>query len=270
MNNMVFDIRTSEYAQNTLTKLTGVPLSIWEGYLGRENEYKYVDYLVEDVINSYGQLPNDYRDFEFRYFHVTTSANECAAIKKYGLLDLKQAYFCPDSELRIFLENHNVNIDIAEQVLTHNGNEYDISYAPYAPRHNTKEYSCWAIGRKFYYDYTTCGFLSVWERSPYGGQVHHRPEILMDIDNLLGLQLSQEWARTRSAYEVVAKVSGDKIVYDGDEEQSETDKVLNYLTKAYLTAFAEPTEEILLLKNRIQVPPEDIIEIKPLRCWRTY
>lgn len=44
-----------------------------------------------------------------------------------------------------------------------------------------------------FYDYTACGFLSVWERSPYGGQVHCRPEILWDIDNLLRLDLSGEW-----------------------------------------------------------------------------
>ena len=62
----------------------------------------YTDDLVEDVINTYGQIPKNYSDFV--YFHVTTSANDCASIKKYGILDLKQAYLCKEAEIRIFLD----------------------------------------------------------------------------------------------------------------------------------------------------------------------
>ena len=110
----------------------------------------------------------------------------------------------------------------------------------------------------------------MWERSPYGGQVHQRPEILLDIDNLLGLNLSHEWRSTHDPYEIVAKVSGEKIVYDGDDNQNEKDKVLYYLTKAYLTAFGEPSEEIILIKNHIQIPPKDILEINPMVHWKNY
>ena len=131
-------------------------------------------------------------------------------------------------------------------------------------------YKCWAIGRKFYFDYTTCGFLSVWERSPYGGQVHRRPEIIMNIGNLLGLILSREWMSIHSPYEIVAKVSGEKVIYDSDDDQSDEDKVLNYLTKAYLTAFGESRENTLLLKNHIQIPPIDILEIKPMEYWKGF
>lgn len=48
MVNMTYDIRTAEYAQQILMNLTGVPISKWEKYLGRQHEYKYTDYLVED------------------------------------------------------------------------------------------------------------------------------------------------------------------------------------------------------------------------------
>ena len=92
----------------------------------------------------------------------------------------------------------------------------------------------------------------------------------MDIDNLLGLNLSQEWASINDPYEIVAKVSGEKIIYDSDDNQSDKDKVLNYLTKAYFTAFGEPTEEVLLIKNHVQIPPIDILEIKPLAHWKDY
>lgn len=267
MSDMIYDIRTTEYAKQTLINLTGVPIPTWKQFLGQERQYKYTDDLVADVIKSHGYLPRSYREFVFVYFHVTTSANKCASFRKHGILDLKQSYSCQDSELREFFEKHDIHIDLNEQILTYCGQEFDITFGD-CPRQETKAYKRWSIGRKFYYDYTTCGFLSVWERNPYGGQVHRRPEILMDIDNLLGLNLSHEWMLTHDSYEIVAKVSGDKIVYDGDDNQSDEHKVLNYLTKVYFTAFYEPTEEVLLIKNHVQIPPLDILDIKSMKHWK--
>lgn len=264
---MIYDIRTIECARQTLTNLTQVPIEIWEENVCREKEYRYVDDLVENVANTYGVIPDNYQKFEFIYFHVTTSANQCLSIRKRGIMDLRNTYLCKDSELRQFLDTNGIYININEKTLTYKNSKFDISYHPYAPRFDTEERDCWAIGRKFYYDFTTCGFLSVWETSPYGGQVQWRPEILMDIDNLLSLNLSNEWASTHTPYEVTAKVSGEKIVYDGDDEQSEKEKVIYYLTKAYQTAFGDTSEEVLLLKNNIQIPVGDIIEVKPLTHW---
>lgn len=267
MSNMIYDIRTTECAQQTLTNLTGVPIPVWEQYIEHESEYEFIDYLVADVVNSHGYLPRSYRDFEFVYFHVTTSADGCASFRKHGILDLKQSYSCTDSELRGFLEKNDIHIDLDERILTYREQEFDISFGA-CPRQDTENYKCWSIGRKFYYDYTTCGFLSVLEQSSYGGQVHLQPEILINIDDLLELNLSKEWMSTHDSYEIVAKVSGEKIIYDSDDDQSDRDKVLNYLTKAYFTAFGEPTENILLIKNHIQIPPMDILEIKPMDHWR--
>lgn len=250
-----------------MTNLTGVSVQTWDRYVGHELEYKYTDYLLADVIAAYGYLPKSYKDFDFVYFHVTISANGCASFLKYGILDLKQSYMCSDSELRMFLEDNDIHIDLDERLLTHNGHRYDISYGA-RPREHKETDKCWSVGRTFYYDFTTCGFLSVWGKSPYGGQVHRRPEILMDIDNLLGLNLSLAWATSHDSYEIVAKVSGDNIIYDSDDDQCDEDKVLNYLTKAYVTDFGEPYENVLLIKNHIQIPPSDIIEIRPLSQWR--
>ena len=130
-----------------------------------------------------------------------------------------------------------------------------------------KAYTRWAIGKKFYYDFTTCGFLSVWNGNPYGGYVHWRPEILSDIDDLLNSTLSHEWRVTHEPYEIVVAISGTDIVYNGDDRQSSKDKIMNYLTKAYTTAFGSPSEEIVLLKNGVQIPPDRIIDIKPLNYW---
>lgn len=263
-----YDIRLSAQARKTLADLSGVDISTWKKYVGHERDYRYTDDLVEDVIKTHGHFPCKYNDFEFIYFHVTTSANGCSAIKKYGILDLKHAYLCKESELRVFLDQHDVFIDLARGFLSYMRKSYDISYNAGAyPITGTREYPCRSIGRKFYYDYTTCGFLSVWEQSPYGGQVHRRPEILFNIDNLLRSNLSREWEQSHFPYEITAHVSGNDIVFDGDDDQSDKDKVLMYLTMAYNTAFGEPFENVLLMRNGIQIPADNIIEIKPLSHW---
>lgn len=59
------------------------------------------------------------------------------------------------------------------------------------------------------------------------------------------------------------------VLADGIMEipQDSNEKILNYLTKAYTTAFGAPSEVIVLLKNHIQIPPSKILAIKPLSCW---
>ncbi len=126
----------------------------------------------------------------------------------------------------------------------------------------------WAVGRKFFYDYTTCGFFSICVDTPYGGQVHRRPEILEDIGKLLQLNLEQEWIKNHKPYEIVVKISGNQIVYCGSEDDSEEEKVLRYLAKAYMTFKEGTSEEPVLMKNGVQIMPSDIIEIKPfISSW---
>ena len=263
----VYDIRTSANALRTLINFTGVDSPIWEKFILRRKEYQYEDDLVKDVIQKHGCLPAGYEEWVFTYFHITTSANQCSSFKKHGILDLVHSYECEDSELHAFLDDKNIKIDIENRMLSYNQQTYDISFGECPPRFDRTAYACWSIGRKLYYDFTTCGFLSIWDAHPYGGYVHWRPEILSDIDNLLNLTLSNEWHISHKPYKIVATVQGRDIVYDGDDKQSIENKVLNYLTKAYITAFGAPTEHILLMKNGVQILPEGIIEISPLECW---
>lgn len=268
MSRYIYDIRSSENALKTLTSLSGVPLNIWEKYIGHESEYEYMDDLVEEIVTSFGVLPLCYKDFEFNYLHVTTSANECKSFLKNGIMDLKETYLNPETELREFLDKNDVHFYLDECKMVYGRNTYDIHFSPNAPRAYTEEYHRWCIGRKFYYDFTSCGFLSVSKRSPYGGQVEWRPEILSDIDRLLKTDMSIEWAKSHKAYEIVARVSGDKILYNGYDGQTDREKVIRYLTTAYYTAFGEPSEEIILLKNHSFIPPNDIIAIEELSYWR--
>lgn len=266
---MIYDIRTEQAAAYTLNRLTGVSDSLWRQNAYRERDFECIDYYVDAMINNYGtkQLPQSYMDMEYIYFHVTTSGNECRSIQKYGILDLKNAYECRESELRMFLDENDVFIDLDRAVLTYQGMKYDIKNGNPPWNHESIAYKSWSIGRKIYFDYTTCGFLSAWKNAPYGGQVHRRPEILFDIDELLGTNLSYQWECTHSPYEIVAKVSGRDICYPGYDEEPEKEKLMSYIVKAYNTAMYGTTEEILLMRNGVQISPDAIIQINPLTIW---
>lgn len=266
---MIYDIHTKYAAQQTLQQLTGIQTELWIENLYKERDYPLQDDFVATMIQEYGteKLPESYEDMQFVFFHITTSANQCSSILKYGLLDLQESYRCKESELRTFLNTHGVYIDLDDNFLSYNGHRFDIRYGVCPRNHSSIEYKCWSVGRKFYYDYTVCGFLSAWEASPYGGQVHRRPEILWDIDNLLGTQLSKEWEQSHIAYKIVARVNGNDICYPYDDDSSDEEKLMAYLVMAYNEAFNGNSENILLMKNNIQIPSKDILAIELLDMW---
>lgn len=263
---MIYDIRTSELAKQTLVNLTGVSINIWEKYVAKERAFEYCD-LVKSVIENHGVFPCDYKNWTFVYIHITTSANGCESFKNHGINDLRNSYLLLDSELRNFLDKNNIFIDIDNAKLIYNKKVYNINYGDCPIDDCSKEYKCWSIGRKLYFDYRTCGFLSVRYEHPYGGEVHCRPEILYDIDKLLDLSLSYKWKSMTIPYQIVAKVSGGNIVSSGSEDDDFREQVINYLTKAYLVAFSSPNDNILLLKNGIKIEPCDIIDIRKLDFW---
>lgn len=266
---MNYDIHTDEAALETLQQMTGITTVQWETNLYRERNYQFLDDFVEAMIQEFGtkSLPKSYRDMDFVFFHITTSADQCASIRRNGILDLQEAYLCEDSELRKYLDNHGVFINLNEETLTYDGRVFDIHYGERPRYYQSFENRCWSVARKFYYDYTVCGFLSAWSRNPYGGMVHKRPEVLSDIDELLGTRLSQEWERTHTTYKIVAKASGRNICYPYDDDSPEDEKIMTYMVMAYKEAFNGNSENILLMKNRIQIPANDILEITPFDSW---
>lgn len=267
---MLFDIHTNLAAQRTLYQLTGIPIEVWEDNMYHECDFENQDDFVEFMIKEYGtrQLPQSYKDLDFAFFHVTTSSDSCTSIKQNGILDLKKAYECDGSELRLFLDEHNVLIDLDRAILKYYEREYDIYYEKRPWDLESIEYKCWSVGSKFYNDYTICGFLSARDCSPYPGQIHRQPEILWDIDELLKTRFSYEWERTHSPYEVVSKVSGMNIRYPYYDDESEAEKVMTYVAMAYDEVFNASSENVLVLKNGVKIPPTDIISIAPLSIWR--
>lgn len=263
---MTYDILTQQNARKTLQRLTGIEWSTWQ-YLNRNyNKEQFLsdeDY-VKRILDKEDCFLPAFRELEFTFGHITTSSTACESIRNGGLMKLA----CTNkvTELGLFLSNHDVDINIEQHTLKYNGRTYDISFGDCPPVHNREEYAAWRVGRKLYYDYCICGFLS-YSKQPYGGYIHKRPEILKDMDELLNTDLATEWVATHTPYEIVVRVSADKIVYDGRNSDSEQEKVMNYLMKAYWCSFSD-MENVILLKNDVEIQICDILNIRPFNMWR--
>lgn len=267
---MLYDIRTSEKAAATLETLTGVNRTIWlaEQYknYGRI-DYTYADDDVRSIITKHrGHYPN-LNDLEMVVTHITTSSEKCRQIRQHGIVDLVKAYEVVNSELRRFLEKHEIIIDIESCCLRYKKRVYDISYGKCPSYNDSEAYAAWSVGRKFYYDFTVCGFLSINKKDVYGGWIHHRPEILSNIDNLLKTGLAEEWHATKESYAIVFKVPVGDTVYNGWDSDTEFEMVKNYLYDAYMCICIGPNTKEILLKNGVDIAPNQILEYHRFQAW---
>lgn len=267
---MLYDIRTSEKAATTLETLTGVNRTIWlaEQYknYGRI-DYTYADDDVRNIITKHGGHYPDLNDLEMVVTHITTSSEKCRQIRQHGIVDLVKAYEFANSELRQFLENYEINIDIEACRLTYKKRVYDISYGKCPPHCDIEARAAWSVGRKFYYDFTVCGFLSISEKDVYGGWVHCRPEILSDVDTLLGTRLSDEWKASKESYAIVFKVPVSDTIYNGWNSDTESEMVKSYLYDAYMCICIGPDTKEILCKNGVEILPNQILECHRFQEW---
>ncbi len=266
---MDYDIRTPELATQTLANITGISKNIWiyESYLSDGNVD--ADYLY-DIIEKYNGHLTSFENLYLIISHITTSAIGCAEITENGIGDLQSAYRNTNSELRQFLDANDIDIRIDNSCLVHNGTYYSIEYDRYnCPSDDESiEYKGWCVGRKFYSDNGLCGFFTLKPQFPYGGNVHKRPEILYDIDNLLDTDLSSEWEESHSAYEIVFKIhSGDLELYEHNDDEDET-KVIKLLLYAFDKMCSCSLEIYAQLKPDAQVTPDKIIDILPFDKWQ--
>lgn len=251
---MIYDIRTKEDARATLEALTGIPFAVWE----REEETaSSSDQHIEDVLRRYGRRLNHITEFVFT--HLTSSANGCAAIRKYGLTDLCRSYENNESELRQFLDEKGIILNLRHQTLSWNGGLYSIAFRGSSLLMTDEEQALSRIGYRFFRDQCVCGFLSL-GTTAYLTHVEEKPEILIDISNFIGMDIAGEWKYTHESYAVSAKVRAEEIVREGDD--------LSYASLAYWNSF-DVNQNVLLCKDGVQIPPEDILSIEPFTGWQT-
>lgn len=268
---MYFDIRDENNAVQTLANLTGVDSKFWiaekiknQDRTDYKDEYKDIERVIMDNNGHFPKL----KDIEIIITHITTSNDNCSSIKEKGLLNLKESYKIEGSDLRKFLDENGVYIDIDSRTLNYREKVFDISYGECPENNESSEYKSWSVGRKLYFDFAVCGFLTIDKRDIYGGLVHKRPEFLNDIDYLLGTNLSAKWFESHSPYEVVFVVPAYKVIYGGwNENADEHERVLYYLSCAYESMNSKINTKEIICKDDTEVLPEDIIEINVFDKW---
>jgi hypothetical protein len=258
---MIYDITSKKSSLETLEDLTEVRKEYWEYYSYECHDLgKDIDEVLQEVKTNFKvNTKINLNEITFVCLHVTTSNNGCKDILKYGLTDLKKVYASQETELRYFLDKHNIYINLENETIEISGKKESIHfYLPLPFDISDKNKNLWLIGRKFYYDFCVCGFLSIKSKHPYGGNVHLRPEIIMNISKLCKIDLERSWQESHSCHLVKFKVPYVNLANLSSESDSEETIRESLLFKAFWNTMYE-SEEIILLKNNISISSKDII-----------
>lgn len=253
----IYDITDKDNAFNTLLRLSNVNEMVLNHYIyGAKNltgnTYESFHAMVQDF-NIHPTFQMD--DLICHLQQMTTSANECKNIKEKGITDLRTTYEDTESELRQFLEEQKVEIDIPGKRIYFNGEDKgSIAYTNENLQDNRKR---WSIGRKFYYDFCVCGFFCFNHKIPYGGRVNERPEILFNISEVIGKRIDNIWRDKHKCYVVKFKVPYSKLAREG------MDTKMDLLQNAFANATNDYIDDDrdALLKDHVIVPSNDIISI---------
>lgn len=257
----IYDITDKENSLETLVRLTNLKKEYWKHYIW---ETKMLSGDVwksfQKIVEEFDVQPNfEMDDLICCLQHFTTSADGCEHIKSKGITDLRTTYEDTESELRRFLDDQGVRIDIPNARLYFNNQNIEsieYSYNNFSHDYNSKIYKLWSVGRKFYYDFCVCGFFSFDHERPYGGYVHHRPEILLNISEAVGKRIDNVWRDTHECYIVKFYTQYTNICRD-----ESIDEKIDLLYKAFHNVIYDADENVALLKDSIYVPPENIISV---------
>lgn len=257
----VYDITDKENAFNTLLNLTDANELVLNHYI-HEAEMYPCDLMEKfDTMVQYFNIHPTFTldNLVCNLQHITTSANGCKNIIEHGITDLRTTYNDTSSELRQFLDEHNVRIDILGERIYYNGE--DLGSIAYTNENNSSDFKSkihkrHTIGYKFYNDFCVCGFFSFNHNVLYGGNVYLQPEILFNISELIGKRLDYIWRDTHKCYVVKFRVPYKNLVRDIENEK-------DVLYEAFRNAtYSSDDDKIALLKNNISVQPKDIISIE--------
>lgn len=262
---LVYNITDKENSIQTIELLTGIKK---ERFFLNLLEANVFNIPIDDVFNNFMSefqvdLNFSVEDLMCRVQHITTSGNECKNIVENGLNDLKSSYLDKNSEIRIFLDNNRIKFDIDNEKIIIKGREKSIHYTKEKSFDLTnEEEKLWSIGRKFYFDFCVCGFYSIDYTHMYGGNVHRRPEIIYNIDELIHMDLEKKWENTHKPFIVEFNVPLKDIAYLPDDEDELKEDLLR---EAINNSLYDNQEKIVLLKNGVNIPPNNIVAIRELK-----
>ncbi|NBI05752.1 hypothetical protein [Senegalia massiliensis] len=198
---MRFDLRNVEGTKKFLHDWVGVDEISIISYIIDNSE----DIDIDDFCERYNISLDDLEIDNITYVasHVTTCLDGLETIKKYGIMDLTSVLSYP-TPLNIFLQNHGIEFDIDKRIMKVGNKSYDVSYNTNSNKsfldRRSLEGRLNSIGHKLYYDNQLSAFLTMEGDKEYGGNVHLRPEFLLNVSSICKLNLENEWAKRAKAY----------------------------------------------------------------------
>lgn len=277
---MVYDITSSNSAYEWVLQVLGIT--------GEEFIEKYiVDFQkdAEEFMEHYFEKIEaiNINELEIVVLHVTSNSDECRAIRKSGICDLKKV-LSESSELKSFLEEKDVLFDIENKKMMLDGQEYSIDYDAYCraeDKLNYRDEKLKDIGRKIYFDYQINGFLFTRDVKDYGTDIHEMPEILLTISqfNSSAAEKVKMWKNTREGYVIRYKAKFMQFAH-----YTFYDKVESYLNDSYCgwikfkkwlvshaidSSFSDLHSDIYAyMKSGTIIEPGQILECIPVDEWK--
>ncbi len=126
--------------------------------------------------------------------HVTTNDDNCASIRKFGLMNLQDTIRL-NTNMGNYIRSQGIDINIDDKRMEYKGKSYDLSCKADYAMPGSKEFSRNAVIRKLYEDYQINGFFCSRNVLRYGGGISIRPEFLGNLATILEDQKIQyNWA----------------------------------------------------------------------------
>lgn len=276
---LYFDLRTPNSAYKFLLD-----------FLGMTGEDFVMDYIVKcnKDFETFWRKQFDrleavnVTDIRIMAFHITATQDECAEMKKHGLINL-QKVLSGDTQLKALLSNYGITFNIPKRIIIANDKAININYDDYRGRFGLSQYekAISAVAHRIYYDYLVNGFMSNDDVFNYGTDIHKRPEFFIQLVNLFPQlkEVEQQWIEQSKSYKITFFAYPDQIqpfsfVLDNTDDPPFSDwidlSIEQQLKKQLLSysidrAFRWGREETFLyIKDDIDIPPTQIISYEEI------
>lgn len=200
------------------------------------------------------------RDIKFRFMHCTTRLGDIEKVKNDGLNDLVTALETAGTDLHDFLATYGIFIT-PNQTIKLKGKE--ISFKELKDKNRF-------LYNRLTNDTMICGFLLYNQNQVYSANVHERPEVLKNINELMNLEfnldinLEEDWQSLCKPYTVYVELNATKTTFFNDYKK----EAINYLLVCALDAAKGNTfDEFIYLKRDQKVDTKEIVKVEPRSIW---